>query len=107
MVKKYYVVFEGRKPSIYNTWNEAKLQVLGYRGAQHKMYKDQRDAKNAFVEYWVINDTELHVKISQNISNDIFIKIDNYAAHSYYYKGLIFGIFIGVFTTLLILYIGK
>ena len=40
MVEKYYVVFEKSKPSIYNTWDEAKLQVLGYRGTQYKMYKD-------------------------------------------------------------------
>lgn len=45
MVGKYYVVFEERKPCIYNTWDEAKLQVLGYRGAQHKLYKDQKDVK--------------------------------------------------------------
>ena len=44
MVGKYYIVFEGRKPNIYNIWDEAKLKVLGYRGAQHRMYKDLRDA---------------------------------------------------------------
>ena len=107
MVGKYYIVFEGRKLGIYNTWNETKVQVLGYRGAQNKMYKDLRDAKNAFVQYWTINDTELHVEMTQQFFNDILPKMDNYATHSYYYRGLIFGFFIGVFTTLLILYIGK
>ena len=80
---------------------------MGYRGAQHRMYKDQRDAENAFVEYWTINDIEPHAEMTTKISNDIFTKTDNYAAHSYYYKGLIFDIFIEVCTTLLILYIGK
>ena len=44
MMGKYYVIFEGRNPNIYNTWDAAKLKVLGYRGAQHRMYKDLRDA---------------------------------------------------------------
>ena len=56
------------------------------------MYKDQRDAKNAFVEYWTINDTEPHAKMTTKISNDIFPKINNHAFQSYYYKNLIFGI---------------
>ena len=71
------------------------------------MYKNQRDAENAFVEYWTINNTEPHAKMNTKISNDIFPKINNHAVHSYYYKSLIFGIFIEVFTTLVILYIGK
>ena len=71
------------------------------------MYKDQRDVENVFVEYWTINDTEPNAKNFQNISNDIFTKTNNYATHSYYYKDLIFGIFIRVFKTLLNLYIGK
>ena len=45
--------------------------------------------------------------MTPKIFNDIFAKIYNYADHSYYYKGLIFDIFIGVFTTLVVLYIGK
>ena len=64
IVGKYYVVFERLKLGIYNTWDEAKLQVLGYRGAQHKIYRDQRDAENAFLKYWTINDIEPHAKIT-------------------------------------------
>ena len=64
IVGKYYVVFERLKLGIYNTWDEAKLQVLGYRGTQYKMYKDQRDAENAFLEYWTINNFEPHAKIT-------------------------------------------
>ena len=86
MVEKYYVVFEGCKLGIYNTSNKAKLQVLGFCDAQHKMYKDQRDAKDAFIEYWTINDTEPLVEITQENSNNIFPKIDKYTTHSYYYK---------------------
>ena len=31
--KKFYAVKKGRKPGIYQTWNEAKSQVSGFKGA--------------------------------------------------------------------------
>ena len=72
------------------------------------MYKDQRDVKIAFEDYWSFqNDIEPHVEMTTKIFNNIFSKIDNHVVHSYYYKGLIFDIFIEIFTTLLILYISK
>ena len=64
MVGKYYIVFERWKLDIYNTWDDAKLQVLGYRGAHHRMYKDQKDVENAFVEYWTINDIEPYAEMT-------------------------------------------
>ena len=65
IVGKYYVVFERLKLGIYNTWDEVKLQFLGYLGAQHKMNKDQMEAENPFLKYKNINDTQAHVEITQ------------------------------------------
>nr|WP_256497984.1 RNase H1/viroplasmin domain-containing protein [Sinobaca sp. H24] len=31
---KFYVVWKGRKPGIYNTWPECQKQVKGYPGAR-------------------------------------------------------------------------
>jgi ribonuclease HI len=48
--QKFYVVWVGRKPGIYNNWDECKAQVNGFSGAKFKSFKTQRLADDAFVE---------------------------------------------------------
>jgi ribonuclease HI len=45
---KYYVVWEGRAPGIYSTWEEAEAQIKGFPGAKFKAYADQDAATAAF-----------------------------------------------------------
>lgn len=52
---KYYVVFKGRVPGVYENWEEAKLQTEGYPGAVFKGYKSSEDATEAFRKF---SDTE-------------------------------------------------
>ena len=35
--KKYYAVASGRKPGVYETWDECKKQVFSFPNAQHKV----------------------------------------------------------------------
>ncbi len=37
--KKYYVVWQGNKPGIYNTWLECEAQIRGVAGARYKSYE--------------------------------------------------------------------
>ena len=37
--KKYYAVKVGKKPGIYLTWDECKLQIEGYRVKNIKGFK--------------------------------------------------------------------
>ena len=37
--KKYYAVASGRKPGVYETWDECKKQVFSFPNAQHKVNK--------------------------------------------------------------------
>ena len=46
---KYYVVWEGNSPGIYNSWEECLLQVKAYPNAKYKAYDSIEDAKDAFV----------------------------------------------------------
>ncbi len=46
--KKYYVVWYGITPGIYNTWEEAKRQVSSYPGARYKGFESYFDACEAF-----------------------------------------------------------
>lgn len=45
---KFYVVWEGRTPGIYTTWDDCKAQVHGHFGARYKSFKTQREAAAAF-----------------------------------------------------------
>ncbi len=49
--RKFYVVWEGRNPGIYDSWEEAKDQIDGFPGAQYKSYTDQTAATEAFRRY--------------------------------------------------------
>ena len=44
MAQKYYAVRTGKKPGIYNTWEECKAVVDGYPGAQYKSFKTREEA---------------------------------------------------------------
>ncbi|XP_075516174.1 uncharacterized protein LOC142551010 [Primulina tabacum] len=48
---KTYVVFVGRKPGVYETWEEAHSQVNKFSGAYHKSYWNRDEASNAFHAY--------------------------------------------------------
>lgn len=46
MAKKYYAVKAGRKTGIYETWDEAKAQVHGYKNAIYKSFKTEEEAED-------------------------------------------------------------
>lgn len=46
--RKFYVVWEGRAPGIYDSWEECKAQTEGYPGARYRSYDNQDDATRAF-----------------------------------------------------------
>ena len=46
--EKYYVVWAGVTPGIYNSWTECQLQTKGYRGARFKSFDTRREAEEAF-----------------------------------------------------------
>lgn len=45
---KYYVVWSGLAPGIYDSWEEARLQVEGVAGARYKAFKSIEEATAAF-----------------------------------------------------------
>lgn len=46
--KKYYVVWEGRAPGIYDTWEECREQTEGFSGAKYCSYDNLEAATVAF-----------------------------------------------------------
>ena len=45
---KFYVVWIGRKPGIYNNWEKCKKQVEGVEGARYKGFPTEEIARSAF-----------------------------------------------------------
>ena len=43
---KFYAVAKGHNIGIYNFWNDAKEQVLNYKGAIFKSFNTEKDAEN-------------------------------------------------------------
>lgn len=51
--KKYYVVWEGRTPGIYDNWDDCKAQIDAFTGAKYKSFEDRDEALRAMgASYW-------------------------------------------------------
>lgn len=48
--QKYYVVWKGKTPGIYGTWEDCKKQIDGFTDAVYKSFKDKNFAEKAFSE---------------------------------------------------------
>lgn len=46
--RKFYVVWKGKRPGIYEAWADCKAQIEGFKGAQYKSFQDFTEAKKAF-----------------------------------------------------------
>ena len=46
--QKYYVVWKGKRPGIYTSWNECKSQTEGFEGALYKSFGSLTEAEEAF-----------------------------------------------------------
>lgn len=43
---KYYAVRKGKMPGIYNTWDECRKEVTGFKGAEYKKFNSYEEALN-------------------------------------------------------------
>ena len=48
--KKYYVVWHGIRPGVYNSWDDCKTQIDGFDGALYKSFPNKDDADKAYGE---------------------------------------------------------
>jgi len=46
--KKFYVVWKGKHPGIFESWSDCKAQIDGVKGAQYKSFATFEEAKKAF-----------------------------------------------------------
>jgi ribonuclease HI len=51
--QKFYVVWEGHTPGIYDTWEACKRQVDGFQQAKYKSFESRAEAEKALKsKYW-------------------------------------------------------
>ncbi len=48
MLKKFYVVWKGRKTGIFGSWEDCSAQVTGYPDAEYKAFPSREAAEQAF-----------------------------------------------------------
>lgn len=46
---KFFVVWDGREPGVYSSWEECKKQIHGYGNAIYKGFETETTAKEAFL----------------------------------------------------------
>lgn len=46
--QRYYVVWQGREPGVYDTWDDCRAQVNGAEGARYKSFATREEADAAF-----------------------------------------------------------
>lgn len=46
--KKWYVVWRGYEPGVYESWAECQSQIMGYKGARYKSFPSQSVALRAY-----------------------------------------------------------
>lgn len=63
---RYYAVKRGRKPGVYETWNECQDQVKGFKNAIYKSFMDKQLA-----EAFIYNDNTIAINNTNNISNEV------------------------------------
>lgn len=51
-MRRFYVVFVGRNPGIYDTWTDCYLQTNGYSGSLFKSFTSYEEAEVAHDRYF-------------------------------------------------------
>src|SRR5690606_12768080 len=46
--QKYYVVWEGNKTGVFDSWTETQLQIKGYPNARYKAFSTREEALRAY-----------------------------------------------------------
>lgn len=72
--EKYYTVWKGVNPGVYDSWTDCQLQIKAYKGALYKSFNTREEAEHAFAspahEYFGA-DKPSSAKISSNKKGSI------------------------------------
>ena len=77
---KFYVVWKGKRPGIYETWVDCKAAINGFQGAEYKSFDTFDTAKKAFNGNYA--DFKGKKKASSELTTEELIKIGQPNFHS-------------------------
>lgn len=74
--KKFYVVWEGLEPGIYDSWSECQKQIKAYPNARFKSFKTHEEAVDAYydgkaADFIGINKKPKKATLSEAVKKDI------------------------------------
>ena len=73
---KYYVVWEGHNPGVYNSWEECKKQIQNYKGAKYKSFVNEQQAKVSLTEEYKNHINKTNIINSKELPNYNSISVD-------------------------------
>ncbi len=53
--QKYYVVWQGVKPGVYDTWAKCQSQIKGFPEAKYKSFESKEEAEKAFSSNYTLH----------------------------------------------------
>ncbi|MFR9166461.1 MAG: viroplasmin family protein [Dysgonomonas sp.] len=68
--KKFYVVWNGVSPGVYDDWSECKKQIEGFEGALYKSFPTKEEALKAYNEEAYIHIRKKEKKTGVNYKNN-------------------------------------
>lgn len=88
--KKYYAVLQGRKPGIYQTWNECKEQVQGYKNAIFKGFQTKEEAEEFLTDKKIQRSSSVYSPLPE-LKPELIAYVDgSYYNSTYSYGCVIF-----------------
>ena len=73
--RKFYVVWRGRRPGIYETWAECSAQVQGVDGAQYRGYESLEAARDAYSRPFVPRERTRHIPVRDDGERPVYPSI--------------------------------
>lgn len=68
---KYYVVWQGSHPGIYDSWEVCKKEIQGFNGAQYKGFTDLKSAQEAYeMGYAAFKKSNVAPKLVEVVQSD-------------------------------------
>lgn len=74
---KYYTVFRGHNPGVYDNWDEARYQTEGFPDALCKSYSTSEEASEAYRKFTGTEDRDDLIRIL-NMSNESYTTLSSY-----------------------------
>jgi ribonuclease HI len=76
---KYYVIWKGERPGVYDSWAECSAQVNGFPGAQYKAFESPKAAEEAFQRTY----SEYEGKATREVNQEKLLEVGDPISESW------------------------